>query len=215
MATLSELRMLVIDIIQDFSFVNSEIDKYLNRGINEIAGGVPSTLGDFITPPLPNLFKIDTVETSTLVAFVSMPATFQRNLQFATNSNGIEIDIYNSMIEFAEDYPLLNGSGSVEAVIEQGGNLYYQKIPTAAATLTLHFYRASVEMSAGSDTPDGIPSHLQEPLLVNYVCWKIFEIKGIKNNDANITYHKTLFDRALRILELSVPVDAKSLVLGD
>lgn len=217
MATLSELRSLVENIIQDTSFTSSDIDGYLNRAVNEIAGGLQSTLGSLVTPPLPKLFKIDTVETSTSEAYISMPATYQRNLQFATNSNGIEIDIYNSVIEFAEDYSLMDKSGSVEAVIEQGGNLYYQKIPISAATLTLHFFRKSIEMSSNSDIPDGIPSHLQVPLLVNYASYKIYELieDSAEGQGPNTIHYKTFFQEALRTLELSIPADGRSLYLSD
>lgn len=217
MATLSELRELVENIIDDTSFVDSDIDGYLNCAVNEIAGGMPSTLGSFTTPPLPNLFKIDTIDTSTPATYVSMPAIFQRNLQFVSNSDGREITIYNSMIEFAEDYPLMDGSGSVEAVVEQGGNLYYQKIPTVAETLTLHFFRLPVEMSAKTSTPDGIPLHLQIPLLVNRASQKIFELieDSIEGQGPNTIRYKTFFNEALRTLELSIPSDNRSLFLGD
>lgn len=216
MATFTELQAIVIEIIQDSSFVDADIGKYLNRAVNEIAGGMQSSLGSFITPPLPDLFKVDTVETVTDAAYVSMPATFQRNLQFAANSNGIEIDVYDSMIGFAGDYRLMDGSGSVEAVVEQGGNLYYQKIPTSAATLTIHFFRLPVAMSGASDVPDGIPSHLQRPLLVNHASYKIYELieDSIEGQGPNTIHYKALFQEALRTLELSIPADARSLFLG-
>jgi len=214
MATLSDLRVLVANIIQDTSF---NIDEYLNRGVNEIAGGMTSNFGNLITPPLPNLFKIDTVLTSISAAYVSMPATFQRKLQFVANSSGQEIEIYNSMIEFAQDHPLLDGSGTVQAVIEKGGNLYYQKIPSVAETLTLHFFRKPVDMTDSDDVPDGIPLHLQVPLLVNYACYKIYELieDDINNVAPNTMKYKAFFQEALKTLELSLPVDERSLYLSD
>ena len=217
MATLSTLRSLVSNIIQDDSFDNTDIDGYLNRGVSEISGGLQSTLGSFITPPLPNLFSIGTVTTATTLAYVSMPATYQRNLQFVSNSSGQEIEIYNSMIEFAEDYPLMDGSGSVKAVVVQGNTLYYQDIPTVAEILTLHFYRLPVDMSVATGTPDGIPLHMQIPLLTNYVAWKIFELieDGIGGEGTNTARYKTFFQEALRILELNVPFDGRPLFLGD
>jgi len=214
MATLSDLRVLVANIIQDTSF---NIDEYLNRGVTEIAGGMTSNFGNLITPPLPDLFKIDTVSTSTSEAYVSMPATFQRTLQFVANSSGQEIEIYNSMIEFAQDHPLLDESGTVQAVIEKGGNLYYQKIPPVAETLTLHFFRKPVDMTDSDSVPDGIPLHLQSPLLVNYASWKIYELieDDINNVAPNTTKYKAFFQEALKTLELSLPVDERSLFLGD
>ena len=211
MSTRLELETLVEEIIQDTS-LNSSINGCLNRAVNEIAGGMPSTVGSFLTPPLPLLFSIDTVDTSTSAAFVSMPATFQRNLQFAADSSGREITVFDSMIEFAEDYPLMDKAGRVDAVVEQGGNLYYQRIPSAAETLTLHFYRLPVIMSEDSHLPDGIPLHLQEPLLVNYVAWHLYKLieDDLDEPGINTARYKNFFDEALRTLELSIPADARS-----
>jgi len=215
MPTLAELRVYVKDIISDPIFGSSVINDRLNRAVTKIAGGVLSPLGEYLIPPLPDLFTIDTVETSTSAAYISMPATFQRSLQFASNSSGQEIEIYNSMIEFAEDYPLMDGSGSVKAVIEQGGNLYYQDIPTAAETLTLHFFRLPVDMSADDDVPDGIPSHLAKDLLVNSVCLETYQEPRNKDTDERIKWHTELFNRALRLLEMTIPYDTRSLFMGD
>jgi len=215
MATLSELRTQVIDRVPDPIKNNTVITAALNLGVNQIAGGVKSVLGNYLTPPLPGLFTIDTVDTSTSLAYVSMPSGFQRNLQFVSNSDGQEIEVYNSMIEFAEDYPLMDGSGSVKAVVEQGGNLYYQDIPTSSEELTLHFYSAPTDMSDDADEPDGIPSHLAEDLLVNFACIRFFQIQRTKDRKADIAYHFKLFNDALYLLELTIQHDARSLFLGD
>lgn len=211
MATFAELQSKVANILQDTS-LEADIPDYLNQAVSEIAGGLPSTLGSFTTPPLPNLFTIDTVETVIDTASVAMPATFQRNLQFAANSDGIEIDVFDSMIEFAQDYPLMNAVGSVQAVMEQGGSLYYQRIPTVAAILTLHYYRLPTTMSLNTDILTCIPLHLQIPLLVNHAAWKLFELieDDSDSNGANVVRYKTLFLEALHTLELSIPADSRS-----
>jgi len=216
MPTLAELRAHVRNRVPDPISGDSVITAQLNLGVLQIAGGILSPSGSYITPPLPKLFKTDTVDTSTSLAYVSAPATFQRSLQFVSNSDGREIEIYNSMIEFAEDYPLMDGSGPVESIVEQGGTIYYQKIPTVAETLTLHFFRLPVDMSGDDDTPDGIPSHLAEDLLVNFACIKIFQTqKKAQDRSAEILWHTDLFNKAMRLLELSIPQDTRSLFLGD
>jgi len=131
MSTLAQLKSILRDVIKDTYFRNLSVTKYLNAGVADIAAGLPSTIGSFLTPPLPELFTIGTIDTVTTAAYVSMPATFGRDLRFCCNSDGGEIDIANSMIEFSESYPLLDRSGAVVEVIEQGRNLYYQGIPTA------------------------------------------------------------------------------------
>jgi len=214
MTTFLALQTLVIQIMQDSS-LDASIPGKLNQGVSEIAGGMQSTVGSVITPPLPGLFSIGTVDTVTDAAFVSMPATYQRGLQFVAGENGVEIDIANSFIEFASDNPLLARSGYIYEVAEKGGNLYYQGIPTAAETTTLHFYRLPVDMSGDTDTPDGIPLHLQIPLLVNYAAWKLFELveDGIEDQGVNTQKHMGLFLRALRTLELTIPYDERGLAL--
>jgi hypothetical protein len=215
MATFLELQNLSTELIADSDVTATEVKGYINDCVNEIAGGMQSSLGDFITPPLPDLFTIGTVDTVTDAAFVSMPATFQRVLQFVSGSNGVEIDIDNSMIEFSEVYPLMDVSGVVREVIEHGGNIYYQGIPTSAETLTLHFYRLPVEMVADGDTPDGIPLHLQIPLIKNHVFYKIYEDieDGIAGQAYNTKRYKKFFYDKLRVLELFIPVYNRSLLL--
>lgn len=217
MATLGTLTARVMKIIKDTDFTYGEITDFLNQGVSEIAGGMPSAMGDYITPPLPNLFSISTVTTVTTAAHVSMPATFQRDLMLAVNSAGTELDIAHSWQEFVEAQPLLDRSGRLYEVVEQGGRLYYQGIPTAAEDITVHFYRLPVAMSVSASVPDGIPLHLQDPLLVNYACFKIFELieDGVEGVGVNTQRYERGFLQALKTLEMSVPRDTRSLFLGD
>ncbi len=214
MATFAELQIYVEKIIQDTS-LNSMIGTYLNQGVMEIAGGMQSALGDWITPPLPELLTIDTITTTTDAAYVSMPTNFQRDLQFVANASGAEIDIEENFILFSETYPLLNQSGSVSAVIEKGNKLYYQGIPTSETDLTIHYYRYPVTMNIITDEPDGIPKHLQRSLLVNYTAWKIFELieDGLEGPGVNTQRYMELFYRALKVLELTVPYPTRGIDL--
>lgn len=212
MSTFIQLQTLIRDIIQDRSF-DTDIPLYLNQGIEQIAGGMPSALGSFVTAPLPDLFSISTVETSIFLPYVAMPTTFQRKLQFIADSSGRKIELYDSMIEFAEDYPLMDKVGKVQSAVEKGGNLYYQRIPTEAETLTLHFYRKPVAMSAPDDTPDGIPEYLQIPLLVNYAAWQVYTLieDGSSGKEiANTMRYKLFFTEYLHTLELSIPAETRS-----
>lgn len=215
MPTLIQLTTIVEAILQDFTYANSDITSIMNRGVQEIAGGMVSAFTDSITPPLPNLLSIGSIDTVTDAAYVSMPGTFQRKLQFAAGDDGVEIDIANSFIGFAADYPLFDRAGRINEVIEHGGNIYYQGIPAAAETVTIHFYRLPVDMEDATDEPDGIPVHLQEPLLVNYTCWELFKRieNGLEGPLVNTTRYKELFMEAMRTLELSVPFDTRSFFL--
>lgn len=214
MATFLEIQTRAISLVDDSS-LSDIIPALINQGVNEIAGGMLSTLGDFITPPLPALLKIGTVDTSISAAFVSMPEDFHRGLQFAVKSSGSEVDIEHSFIEFTETDPLMTKSGAVTSVIEHGGKLYYLNIPDVSETLTLHYYRSPVDMSVDGDIPDGIPIHLQMTLLVNFAAWKAYEFieDGIEEEPLNtLKYHK-FFMAALRTLELTIPNYTRGLEL--
>jgi len=212
----SELIQAVQRNVQDDSRISIitgiNIGDMINRSVLEIAGGLHSVLGSWITPPLPNLFTIGTVTTSTSAPFVTMPINFQRDLQFAASSHGSEIDLANSFISFSENNPLLNLSGPITECIAVGNNFYYQRIPVSAESVTLHYYRFPVVMVNSTDSPDGIPLHLHESLLVNYTCWKIFDlIKDFSMEQLDIitTPFKERFYEALKILELFIPYDSR------
>lgn len=206
MATFEELKDRVSTIIQDTG-LSILFDDFINQGVYEIAGGMQSSLGNWITPPIPMLLEIDTVTTATNTAYINMPNTFHRNLQLVASSNGNLIDISNSFIDFSETYPLLNRSGNISEVIEHGGKLYYQGIPVNSETLTIHFYRKPIAMVNDNDVPDGIPEHLQFDLLTNFAAWKIFNFieDGLEGESLNTQKYMNLFYTGLRVFELSIP----------
>jgi len=214
MSTFKELKDRVIALVDDDS-LNTLIGSFINQGVDEIAGGVHSALLDVISPPLPNLFVIDTVTTDIAAAYVNMPTTYQRNLQLAVSAKGSEIDISNSFIEFSETYPALSKVGNISEVIEQGGKLYYQGIPSTEEILTLHFYRKPVIMVDDDDEPDGIPEHLHMSLLSNFAAWKANEFleDGVEGETPNTLKYKSFFTDALKILELTIPYDSRGLML--
>jgi len=214
MATFEELILRTSTLVDDSSLEDSFGD-FINQGVTEIAGGMQSALGDVITPPLPGLLSIDTVTTVIGVAYVDMPLTFQRNLCLAVSARGSEIDIAHSFIDFVTMYPALSRVGNISEVVEHGGKIYYQGIPTVAEILTLHFYRKPVTMVNDGDVPDGIPEHLQMALLTNFAVWKSYEFleDGIENETPNTTKFKGLFFEALKTLELTVPYESRGLML--
>lgn len=213
MPTFKELKDRVELLIDDSKMSSTSAGSFINQGVSEIAGGMKSDNLDVITPPLPDLFTIDTVTTSVTDAFVSMPSTYQRNLQLVVSARGSEIDIAHSFIEFTETYPALNKVGNISEVVEQGGKLYYQGIPSVAEILTLHFFRKPVIMVADEDKPDGIPEHLQIALLTNFAAWKGWDLidDGIGENAVNALKFKGFFMDALKVLELTIPFDSRSL----
>jgi len=215
MATFEELKDRVSSMVSDSSIVTNLVPDLINQGVNEIAGGMLSNVTQVITPPLPELFKIDTVDTSTTDAYVAMPSDFQRNLQFAVKENGSEVDIANSFIEFSETDPTMSKTGIISEVIEHGKYLYYSRIPSTSEELTLHYYREPTDMVNNSDEPDGIPEHLQFALLTNFAAWKAYEFieRGIEGDNLNTIKYHDLFFNALHTLELTIPDYTRGLEL--
>lgn len=209
MATFEELQNRASLLVQETPSTeyNVSFADLINQGVAEIAGGMQSQLGSWITPPLPDLFVIGTVNTVTDTAYVSMPDDFHRGLQLVANSAGQEIDIAHSLIAFTETYPLLDKTGRISEAAEHGGRLYYQGIPTVSETLTLHYYRRPIAMAAADDTPDGIPLHLQVALLTNFAAWKAYEYieDGLEGETPNTQKFMNFFLMALLTLELSIP----------
>ena len=172
----SELIQLIKEKIHDSAFSPPMILGRVNKGVGRIAGIVD----------LPDLKSSDTVTTDTN-PYVAVPATVgnvfhqKRGSLFFVSSSGqdCEIKIVDSWIKFLMKWPTLDEAGAIQEVCVRGGRLYYQPIPAAADTLTLHFMRKPVAMAnADRDAePDGIPEHLQEDLLVNFGCWDIFSEK--------------------------------------
>lgn len=218
MATFAELKTRCENLFQDPDRSDTGTTSFgnlLNQGVSEIAGGMQSALGDWITPPLPDLFTIGSVDTSITDAYVAMPTNFQRGLQLAVRATGQDVNIAHSFINFTKTYPLLDKPGIITEVAEKGGNLYYQGIPTVSEAVTLHYYRKSVDMSLDVDVPDGIPEHLHYALLINFVGWKMNEFieDGLEGETPNTQKYMGFFLAALKTLELSIPYDTRGLNL--
>ena len=183
----------------DSSFSSTDILASLNRGVLDIAGGGPRNWGLPTLAPLPDLLSSATVDTDTNHN-VAMPATYHRGLFRVTDSSGNKITVYDSFIKMMDDYDNLTRTGSaVSAVCLKGNTLYYNPIPTAAQTITLWFHRLPVAMALDASTPDGLPAHLHERLLVNYVLARWYEDKedGVEGSKVNTDYYKGEFQAAM------------------
>lgn len=181
-------------IIQDPSFTNDDIGQRLNEGVLEIAG-------EYL---LPQLRTSNTVTTSTSNAYVSMPANFHRHLfhvysktQDAVIGKGRELYEHARLIKA---YPGMDQSGNIARLALSGRTLWYQPIPATSDTLTLHFYRKPVDMSANTDEPDGLPAHLHRKLLVNYAAMSIFD--ELEEDGSAVQFQKYLAKYELAKTEL-------------
>lgn len=189
MATLEELIVEVTRIIQDTSYTGTIQAGFLNQAQKEVAGD-PRVF-------LPDLETEKDVSTSTSVAYVSLPDTYQKNLTDCYNSSRHRhIKIYGSLEILQKRFSHLDQAGYISGVAIRGANLHYHRIPSTSETLALHFYRLPVDMDDDNDS-DGIPAHLVRPLLVNHVCAGIFsEIEqDLQGKKINTIYHEAQFEK--------------------
>lgn len=195
-------------ILKDTDFDEDAITTYLNRGMLEIAGGMRRPDSSVLTQPLPMLFTIGTVATTTTYK-ASLPVTYQRDCVFAIDSLGRELSIYDSFMEYSKGYGLMTATGVLNAVAIKGRDLYYQNIPAVSELITIHFHRYPVDMVAGTDTPDGLPTNLHD-MLVDYACKEIFNIieEGLDGKMVNTIKYEQRFQRGLDKLDASIAAEA-------
>jgi hypothetical protein len=218
MTTLAELIEGVEEIVQDTSFTEASITAKLNRNLQKIAGGIEKETG-VLTLPLPELFTTGTITTSTSLAYVAMPSDYQRDLVQLTDSDGVDIEIYDSFQNFLLDYAGLALAGDVVAATIKGRNLYYQGIPTVADTLTVYYHKTPATMllaDKATDEPEGLPAHLAYDLLVYSTARDIYLLieDGIEGEGANTAKYNALFNGALARLEATIPIDGSSFFIN-
>lgn len=224
MSTLSELITAIDDKVQDaVKYTPEVIARRINEALQAIAGGVRMPTTGIISPPLPDLFKSDTVTTTT-AAYVSLPSDYQRKVFKVADSSGYKIDPplggdYYSFALFLSQVSNLNltDAGSVYKVAVKGKSLYYQGIPTVAETLTVMYYRKAATLALDGDEPEGIPDHLQMPLIKHYVLKEIFG-EAIEDGQDNVAvgykYHDGKFYMAMTDLIDYIGIDAEPMFYG-
>lgn len=212
MATLETLIARVKRIIQDPGFSDDEITEYLNEGLQKVAGGMRRPDSSTLTQPLPWLYEVDDVMTTTTYQ-VQLPTDYQRDVVAAiVDRSGykVELSIYDSFQEFVSVYPGLNLAGDVNAIAVKGRYLCYQWVPATSTAITVHYHRYPEYMSQNTDEPDGLPDFLHIPILVNYACKEIFSIieDGIDGSAFNTTKYTQRFWDAMLDLEAAIAAEA-------
>ena len=104
-----------------------------------------------------------------LVAYVSLPSDYHRELQHCYSQNqewSIKVHSPNQWAEFLRVYPELDECGSVESVCVRGKRLYYQPVPSAVETLRIYYYRLPTDSAADTNYPDGIPEQFADNFLI-------------------------------------------------
>ena len=150
---------------------------------------------------------------------VALPSDYNRGLAFvASVSQGNRIKIYTSFHKLLRKYSLLNDVGDVVIVAVKGDYLYYQGMPATAEALTLHYHRDPTDMVAVDSEPDGIPSHLQDRLLVNYAAKEILGLveEAVKGRTLRSEKYEEKFQRAMADLVAFIgPEDIEPIYYDD
>ncbi len=205
-----------LSVIDDTGYAAS-VGDMVNAAVMSIAGGIRMP-DRSLSPPLAHLYTTDDVATVTDAAFVALPDDFQRDV-IAVFSAAQQREVYlvKSHIRFIRRYPSLSTPGAVEAVSVKGGNLFYQGIPASPDTLHVHYHRMPAPMADDDDTPDGIPEHLQRPLIVHLVAWRVFDQieDGIEGQKVNTMSHQRRFYEAMDDLTAFIGDDGRPEFITD
>lgn len=210
MLTVTELISEVRDCALGASYDDQVYLKYLNRGQDRISGMVL----------LPDLGTSKEIETDPELPYVTLPTDFQRELQTIRSANSkAPVKIYRSWMEFMKKYPDLDWTGAaVEVASVRARRLYYQPLVLATDTLTIYYYRLPTPMVALDDpgpldqtSPDGLPSHLADDLLVNFAAvevWKLIEQDDMQQS--NVAKYAQRFNSAMAdLLQFVSPPDGE------
>ena len=169
----------------------SDTISYINKGIKEIAGSVL----------LPELLEVDTtVLTVVDTAYASLPTNYMRCLHYCySNTHTMKIKIYDDVRLLYREFSQLDLGGRVVGVARKGDRLYYQRIPSSAETLRIHYYKYPTALTVGTSQPDCLPEFLVRPLLVNYVAKEIFSTDelGLQGPKVDTEYHEAKFLQAM------------------
>jgi hypothetical protein len=208
-------------ILQDSSLY-AGITARINLAVSAIAGGIRMPDGG-TSPPLPQLYDMQTVTTSTTLPYVALPAAaghvYQRHVFMVADANGNQIygprgGNYYSFALFMRQVGVkdLTQAGTVDLVCAKGDRLFYQGIPTVGQVLTIHFYRAPVDMTLVTDVVDGIPDAFATRLIQHYVCRECFG-EGLEDSDRSrktgYEYHTARFFEAMTDFIDFIGIDAE------
>lgn len=221
---LNTLTNAIQDILQDSAYSNTKVESLINDAVTAIAAGIRMPNG-MVSPPLPDLFTVSTVTTVLGVAYVSLPVGYQRGLTNVYDASGNRIapprggDYYSFYLFLQQaNHKALMETGSVYMVCVKGSKLYYQGIPSAATTLGVHYYKRPTPMVTATDEPDGIPPHLELPLIKHRVLMDIYGEMleaGVTEPAVGMKYHTGKFYEAMTELCDYIGIDGAPQFYGD
>lgn len=199
MATLGELRDIIIADIEDDDFEEEEIERHINNCVSHIANKI-------LLPSLENTGQVTTVVDT---PYIPLPKNYGRGLFACVRADGQLVDVLPSTTSIRRRYGLFDSApnGSVLCCALQGRKLAIINVPKIPTDLSISYYAKPPRLEE-DDTLDDILSDqaLQEDLVKHYVLsvlWKRIE-DGIDGGFVNTNYHQSMFERSLEELESSL-----------
>ena len=165
--------------LQDFSYAREDLLLDLNDLLKYVSA----------IHPLPSLQDTSTVVAVAGDVSVAMPDNYHCNLyrvENTTTSRACKI-VFNFKVLAAMHDGLTVAGSVVDATIENGF-LYYRKTPASDENLLLYYNKTPTTLTDEStSTPDCIPTHLHDLILVSYLLYDKFseieeDIDEAKNN---------------------------------
>jgi len=199
MATVEALRDIIIVSINDDSYTDEQIDRFINQAIRKTSAMVL----------LPVLERSDAVTTVIATPYVDVPDDFGHNL-FAAATTAGSVDVMASMRLLLDEYPLFgvtDETGDIQHCCLSGTQIAIHPVPIAATQVRL-FYHTWPETLADTDDVNQYitDEEIQEDIIVNYALWKLHKgiedgLEGAMNNTA---YHEAQFKNAVRALGATI-----------
>jgi hypothetical protein len=197
-----------VSLILDTAFLEpDEITRMINRQQLFIAGGGRRGYGQPLLGPLPDLGSIFTISTIIGDNTVALPTEYHRRdsgkVWIASSGETVPVSTDRNSF-YHNNVSVLGKSGGVYECCITGRQLLYASSPAESVDISVIGYRKPVDMTRTRDTPDGIPEHLQYPLLVDgtaYMFWSMLDQDANKPIH-NTNKHKAFFEQALDDLQI-------------
>ena len=200
----SELVTFVQRAVKDGSFSESEILALLNEALLTVAF-------EFCLPELEATEEISFVGGDD---FADLPDDYHHDLWHIEPVTKTErINIHTSLHSLQRIYKDTDTGGFIKDAAVDGLTLHVRPILTEDQDVRVHYYRVPETLvlddpaatpAVVANSPEGIPAHLHNALLVNYVAAKLFDIieDGIDGGKANTRrYEEKYMTEGLRQLE--------------
>jgi len=205
---LAKLITAIEGVVHDPDYTGEIIEDMINEAVLAIATGVMLPGKYELSPPLPDLWTSDDVLTVLSTGYLSLPADFNRDMFMVVDSNSELVPIEPSFKKFMVSYAD-EAAGDLFRCAVNGSQLHYRDIPSAAATLTVHYYKTPDTLVESDDIPSCIPTPLHRDLIVGHVCKEIFNRLelGMAGQKVDTQNYENIFNRGLLRLDDLVPRD--------